>query len=82
MWVRTDRLLATRCVQRLPSGNTLSTLLQSWLLNAGGTAIAHVPAYTALLVRNAAHPVSQMRLSRWGLRTRLRTCTSSREIVS
>jgi hypothetical protein len=34
-WVRTDRLLAARCGQRLPSGNTP---LESWLVEAGGTA--------------------------------------------
>jgi hypothetical protein len=34
-WVRTDRLLATRCVQRLPSG---STPLHSWVVYAGGIA--------------------------------------------
>src|SRR5215469_8806523 len=26
-WVRTDRLLATRCIQRLPSGSTPTTVL-------------------------------------------------------
>jgi hypothetical protein len=31
-WVRTDRLLATRCGQRLPSGNIPNTPLQSWLV--------------------------------------------------
>jgi hypothetical protein len=34
--LRTDRLLATRCVQRLPSGNNP---LQSWVVYAGGIAI-------------------------------------------
>src|SRR5215472_18713211 len=68
-WVRTDRLFATRCVQRLPSGNTP---LQFWLVYAGGTATTHLPAYAALLVRlarNAAQPASLMLLARWGFRT-------------
>jgi hypothetical protein len=78
MWVRTDRLLATRCVQRLPSGNTP---LQSWVVYAGGTATTHLPAYAALLVRmvrNAAQPASEMLLAREWLRTMFATCKSSR----
>src|SRR5215469_17472205 len=64
-WVRTDRLVATRCVQRLPSGNTP---LQSWLVYWAGTATTRLPAYAALLsrmVRNAHHPASLMLLARW-----------------
>src|SRR5215469_11836319 len=56
-WVRTDRLLATRSRQRLPSGNTPNTLRQAWLVYWAGTAITHLPASAALhvrMLRNAA----------------------------
>lgn len=46
-----------------------------------GTATTRRPAYAALpsrMVRNAAHPASEIAFARWGFRTRLRTCKSSR----
>jgi hypothetical protein len=70
-WVRTDRLVATRCVQRTaaPSGQHPTTVLAG----VRGRDRNHLtPAHAALasrIVRNVAQPASLMRLARWWFRT-------------